>query len=182
MGNVYLKLTVQNLPILLIETFFTLVSTYQNITCLLNIFSSSEYYILFMMHLEFILEEFNMCSPCYEADVWHHTPLFILGTRIGVPFTWMSENCFSTTCRPGSWVLQLFSKYIAYNMHSVINRLWHVSTPACFGTEVLSSGSHYSKVHKPTCQFVCSSYTNDKTLQMLKYTKMITKKYTLKYD
>ena len=58
-------------------------------------------------------------------------------------------------------------------MHSVIHRLWHVTTPACFGTEELSSGSHYSKVYKPTCQFMfCSSYTNDENLQMLKYQKI----------
>jgi len=38
-GNVYLKLAVQNLHILLLETFFTLVSTYQNTTCLQNIFA-----------------------------------------------------------------------------------------------------------------------------------------------
>jgi hypothetical protein len=25
-----------------------------------------------MTHLEFILEEFSMCCPCYVADVWHH--------------------------------------------------------------------------------------------------------------
>jgi hypothetical protein len=70
---------VQNLHIILIETFFTLVSTYQNTTCVQNIFISSEFYILLIMTLlEFILEEFSMCSPCYVADVWHHLEPYTL--------------------------------------------------------------------------------------------------------
>ena len=50
---------------------------------------------------------------------------------------------------------------IIQQMHFVGHHLWHTSTTTCFGSEVPSSGSHYTtNVYKPTCHCVFRSSLN----------------------
>jgi hypothetical protein len=124
-GNVCLNLTVQNLHIILIEKFFTLVSIYQSTKCLHNVFGISEFYIccivmllwkkqeqewhwIYFGRVQYVLRLW--CDKCRTSSGPIHLNLFMfVSASTGVPFTWMYENCFSTTCRPGSCL----SKYFA---------------------------------------------------------------------